>query len=143
MKYDASRIYLSWSRHCIMDIINELTINEEIINPRPDYIEYPAIVYLRKDGTYLDLKEKNKKYKYAIDNENTNNTEYYESDLILKLNSLYKNPRLYKKVSRKEAICKFNKVVEDLDIHPYLGYKENGYDHNVIFIKKKQKTVDK
>lgn len=143
MKYDANRIYLSWTRHCIMDIINEFSIDEEIIKPRPDYIEYPALVYLRKDGTYCNLEEKNKRYKYAVDNEFTNNTEYYENDLILRLNSLYKNPRLYNKVSRKEAICKFNKVVNDLDINPYIGYKEKGYDHNVIYIKKKQKTVDK
>ena len=61
----------------------------------------------------------------------------------MRLNSLYKNPRLYNKVSRKEAICKFDNVVNDLDIHPYIGYKEKGYDHNVIYIKKKQKTVDK
>lgn len=86
MKEKIEGLYFVKCRHCIMDIINSIYIADKEIIPRPDYVDYYAIVKKKDDNLFVNLfnKKENQVHSYNLKNIET----YYDSDIILSLTPL-------------------------------------------------------
>ena len=121
MKYNINNLYFAKCRHCIMDIFMSYYEKGKAIVPRPDYVDYYTIL-LFKNGKYVDVFDKNKKYKDV--SQVKNNQEYYVADLILEINPLldYVSGK-YKNINDKECELVETTIIKTKKLKLEFGYK--------------------
>lgn len=122
MKYNINNLYFAKCRHCMMDIFMSYYNNDKEIVPRPDYVDYYTIL-LFKNGKYINIFDKNKKYKDV--SHVKNDQEYYLADLILEANPLsdYVSQK-YKKITNKECELVESSIEKTKQLKLEFGYKK-------------------
>lgn len=122
MKYSINNLYFAKCRYCIMDIFMSYYKGGKEIMPRPDYVDYYTIL-LFKNGKYINIFDKNKKYKDV--SQVKNGQEYYVADLILEVNPLsdYVSEK-YKKISDKECELVESMIEKNKQLKLEFGYKK-------------------
>lgn len=118
MKKNINNLYLGKIRHCIIDIIMEVILEEKSIKPRPDYIEYYTII-MKKEDEYIDIFNPKNDLKLDI---NSNELEYYEEDLIIELEPFSNFLNIKDKLSNNEINLVFNTIEKTRKLERKLGY---------------------
>jgi len=122
MGYNINNLYFAKCRRCIRDIVMSYYEDGKEIVPRPDYVDYYTIL-LFKNGQYVDVFDKNKKYIdwLLVDNE----YEYYKADQILELYNLsdYIDTR-HQKLNSKECELVVDTIQKTKMLKLEHGYKK-------------------
>ena len=114
-KYDTSSLCFAKCRHCIMDIINSYSMDGNIIEPRPDYIDYYTIL----------------KRKYDTFNENStfirytkceNLEENYNNDIVFYTIPLDEYIKEHDKLSYKECLTALTFIKKIKGVKDEYGY---------------------
>ncbi len=100
-----------------MDIINSYMEDGQVIEPRPDYVDYYTILYYHR-GKFVNLYDVKRKYKEI--SQVTNPKANYDEDIILEISSLADYIREgQKRISRKECEFVENIITKTLSLDDY------------------------
>ena len=86
MNYKKDYLYFAKCRKCIMDLVNDFYDENKIVRPRPDFVDYYAILYKKKDGSYININDSETKLREVTDYDNVEETYY--CDLILEIDRI-------------------------------------------------------
>lgn len=120
MKNKIDKLYFAKIRHCVMDIIMDVVLEEKTIKPRPDYFEYYTIILKKNKEQFIDIFNPKNNLKMDI---NSQKIEYYQEDLIIELESLNNYLDIKNKLSNKELNLVFNVITKTKKLEKKYGYK--------------------
>lgn len=124
MNYKKDYLYFAKCRKCIMDLVNDFYDENKIVRPRPDFVDYYAILYKRKDGSYINIDDTETILRKVTEYDNIEET--YDCDLILEIEPLNN----YLNVERKRlntSDCELveSTIVKTKKLRPIIyGYKK-------------------
>ena len=107
-----------------MDLVNDFYDENKIVRPRPDFVDYYAILYKRKDGSYINIDDTETILRKVTEYDNIEET--YDCDLILEIEPLNN----YLNVERKRlntSDCELveSTIVKTKKLRPIIyGYKK-------------------
>jgi 2-oxoglutarate dehydrogenase complex dehydrogenase (E1) component-like enzyme len=118
---DVNRLYICLVRECIPDFVMNYYDEGGLICPRPDFVERLELLYLDKNGKFIDLDNKKEKFVLGIDSSEIN---YYQGVIVSTIKKLYSHNMVNKKVSKKQAYQEFERQLVESEYVPTYGYKE-------------------
>ena len=80
MNFKKDYLYFAKCRRCIMDLVTDFYDENKIVRPRPDFVDYYAILYKKKDGSYININDSETKLREVTDYDNVEET--YDCDFI-------------------------------------------------------------
>lgn len=120
-KFNVEDLYLGKCRYCIMDIINSLCFDGEIINPRPDYIDYYTILLKNSDNTFTDIFSMDTSLIQSTDCKNLE--ENYDSNIILDYEPLSLYVKEYDRLNYRECLLTLDIIKKMKNLKDTFGYK--------------------
>lgn len=86
MNFKKDYLYFAKCRKCIMDLVTDFYDENKIVRPRPDFVDYYAILYKKKDGSYININDSKMMLREIAEYDNVEET--YDCDLILEIEPL-------------------------------------------------------
>ena len=125
LKEKIDNLYLAKCRHCIMDTIYSYEEEGKLIEPRPDYVDYYAILKKKADGSFVNMVNKYSTFINASECKNLK--EHYSNDIIFSVVPLSDYIISFDSLSKRDCIIVLNVLRKMNGFHNTYGYK---YHHN-------------
>ena len=122
--YNINNLYFAKCRKCIEDYIMSYYENDVLISPRPDYVDYYTILYMKNDKL-VNIYDSNIKYEYQ---ENVLDVESnYKEDIIffmIPFSELSEYIVDKKRMSYRDCCIIEEKIMNEKKLKLSYGYKK-------------------